>query len=284
MGVAAAVCGATAFLAVRRLEADLGEQTHQSVAASALKGAQAITRGRLEGAGVISLQHSFQFPNASDWPFAFMKGFVKIANKLSLVEDSMPSGVGVILQLEQILDFEKFAQEAYQTNGYPDRAGVSDFGFGMWAFDKSDTRRYPDGRVHDINGTISSLVDSKYNVAAPLLQNSNLSSTSLMFNLYSENVRRNALDLTLDCAAEANINAEAEIPMCSLFSEMITLISKSGPAALLLIPVFPINDPTAIVAVAVATLDFADVLTDTVPDYVDGLYYFLSSESKTFTL
>jgi hypothetical protein len=53
MIAAAVICGSVVFTRVQQLELELAEQSFYSVAASAIKGAQAITRRKIQGNDII---------------------------------------------------------------------------------------------------------------------------------------------------------------------------------------------------------------------------------------
>lgn len=59
--------------------------------------------------------------------------------------------------------------------------------------------------------------------------------------------------------------------------------TKPGPAALLYLPIYPENDPTNTVGIAASSIHFQDVLTNVVPDYVDGLTCVVSTDTTAYT-
>jgi signal transduction histidine kinase/ActR/RegA family two-component response regulator len=58
---------------------------------------------------------------------------------------------------------------------------------------------------------------------------------------------------------------------------------KPGPASLLFQPIFPKNDPNTFVGFATTSIHWADVLTNVVPDYVNGLTCVVSTETVAYT-
>jgi hypothetical protein len=277
MAFAAAVCGTAAYLTVKSLETDLGVQTYLSVASSALKGAQAITRRKFQACAVFASQHEYAFPNASQWPFVFLPGFQNAGTDLALLSNSVALLANYIVRPEEASEFEDFAQQAYRDHGYPNDTGISGFGFGIWAKPGPSN-----DRIHDISGNTT--FTSQRHILAPILQISNHSLlNALMFNSYSEESRAMSIGSLLDCAEAASAVNPRDRPKCGVVTDFVELITTPGPASILYLPIFPANDPTAAVGLISASIRWWEVLTEIVPDYVDGLYCVISTRSKTYT-
>jgi signal transduction histidine kinase len=320
MGVAVAVCGSIAFVVVRRLENDMASQTFESVANSALKGAQAITLRKVQAGSVLASLHSHAFPNASQWPFVSLPGFADTAKQLDYISNSLGFFFSPIVQPNQATEFEAFAQQVYTDNGYPNGSGVSAFGFGIWARRGSGGDEITaDNRTHDTSGNKS--YSSKYALLVPAFQTSDSSSSSaLMYNSFSDPLRGRTIGRILDCAAAANANSSTTTfttrhPSCGVVSEFTELILKPGKqAAILYLPIFPVNDPTTVVGLISTSLLWEEVLTNVgalpvytkrfsvclatlihshsprswstkraVPDYVNGLVCVVSTSQKNHT-
>jgi hypothetical protein len=282
LAVAAIVCGATAYVVVRNLEIELAEQTYESIASSALKGAQAIARRKFQSCAILALRHEFAFPNASQWPNVALPGFVETGTQLSQLSNSFTFVMNVIVQPEEVPAFEAFARKAYQDEGYPSTAGYSDFGFGIWVVDEK-TSPFPDKRVHDTSGN-TTRDDAKHKILAPVLQISSAASfLALLYNPYPDPPRGTAIDSMLDCAAAAARTQPDVKPHCAVITDFLELINIPGPAAVLYQPIFPQNDATTVVGMTSASIHWSDVLTEIVPDYVDGLYCVVSTIEKEYT-
>lgn len=277
---ATAVCSATVFLIIRKLEVDLGEQTFKSVATSALKGAQAISQRKVTVLRSMATAHAHIFPNASQWPFVAMPGFSEVVGLLANISSSVTAGVQVILKPDQVPDFEVFAAQTFEDLDYPESAGVSDFGFGVYAQDPSTN--YPDGKIHDSDRNDS--IPPKNDIVVPIFQFSDKYSKTILYNAYSESMRQDAIDSMLDCASNPQNLSSA--PSCGLVTDFVVLLRRPGPAALFYMPIFPKNDPTILVGMMLTATHWVEVLTDVVPDYVDGLFCVISSpqSAKTFVI
>lgn len=286
---ATAVCSATVFSVIRRLQVDLGEQNFLSVANSALKGAQAISRRKVIALQSLAETHAHTFPNASQWPFVAMPGYSEAARLLANISSSVTIGTQVILRPDQVSDFEDFAAQTYRNRGYSESAGMSEFGFGMFRNDPQNSNT-SDGRIHDVYR--NDALPTKHNVSVPIFQCSDKNSKILLFNAYSEKFRRNAIDSMLDCASSSsssqqNLSRSAEPPSsCGRITDFVELVSRPGPAAVIFQPICPKNDPTIIVGFVATTTHWVEMLTDVVPDYVDGLFCVIATpqSAKTFVI
>jgi signal transduction histidine kinase len=274
---AAAVCGAVAYREVRGLENDVGAQTFESVAASALQGAKAKTQRSVQGADLMASYLSFAFPNASMWPLVALDGYIQTAGKAAQLLSATTFTLDMIVRPDEATEFENFAAKVYKEQGYAKGAGVNDFGFGIWA--KDGDSPYPDGKIHDISGNTT--YGSKHSIMVPILQHNIRNAESLMYNAHSDVFRGNAIDSMLDCAHAASLTSVESL--CGALTEFVELFAIPGPAALVYQPIYPVNDPTTIVAAVSISINWEVFFTNIVPDYVDGLYCVISSDTKSYT-
>lgn len=106
-------------------------------------------------------------------------------------------------------------------------------------------------------------------------------STSLLYNLYSEQDRGIHVDSMNACAKAHNDTTSS--PSCAVFTDMLELKIKPGPAGLLFQPIFPANYPSEFVGFATTSLHWEEALTNIVPDYVNGLTCVVSTATASFT-
>lgn len=167
----------------------------------------------------------------------------------------------------------------YKTHGYPETAGYSGLGFGIWSSD-NETSPYDDGRVHDVNGTVSP--QSNRNILIPLYQHNLLTANSIMANLHSLPAQGNALTRILDCADE-HASEDTPAPPCGFITDFTQLIRRPGPACMIFEPIYPMNDQTEVVGFTGTTMYLDEVLVNVVPDYVKGLYVVFSTDTAAHT-
>ena len=276
---AAAVCGFVAFRVIRNLEQEVGAQTYESVANSALTTAQEISLRKIQGGDIMATILSYAFPYKEAWPFVALDGYEVIAGKVANMSSSSSQIVAAVVTPEQREDFETFAQNIYTTHGYPETAGYSDFGFGIWTED-NETSPYDDGRVHDVNGTVSPQSDR--NILIPLYQHNLLTANSIMANLHSIPAQGHALARILDCADE-HASLDSPSPACGFITDFTQLIRRPGPACIIFKPIYPMNDQTVVVGFTGTSMYLDEVLVNVVPDYVRGLYVVFSTDTAAHT-
>ncbi len=87
---------------------------------------------------------------------------------------------------------------------------------------------------------------------------------------------------SMNACVKAHNDTESS-PKCAVVTDMLELKIKPGPAGLLFQPIFPANDPTEFVGFATTSLHWEEVITNTVPDYVNGLTCVVSTATASYT-
>jgi len=280
MVVAAAICGAVAYTVTFHLELDSAHQTYESLSSTALEQAQAIAKRKQQGGKVLSTVLGYAFPDADQWPFVGLSGYHVIATEVAKQSSTRGHGFATLVRPDQVGQFEQHARELFEREGYPDTAGVSDFGFGLYGND--DSYGYEDGRFHDTTGNTT--WNSPRTVLAPFLQHKNAVTNPdlLLMNLHHEEFRGLVLDNIMDCSDEAAAraarndtvrdgSAAASTPSCGVVTDFTEIFVQPGPAAVFFHPIYPVSDPTTVVGFIGTSIVWEEVLKHTVPDYVGGL-------------
>jgi len=279
---AIAICSTLAYTQLQSTEENVGIQTYQSIALSATRGAVKITERKLQGSEVMATLMSELFPNATDWPFVTLDGYIPISGKVASLSSSGTQAFMVILDnYTQAPAFEEHMKEVYRRQGRPDTAGYSEFGYGIWKKDGNATKAYPDGRIHDTDG--SNTWGGTRNKMAILTMHNVAGASSLLLNLYPLKSRGIHIESMFDCVDAHSKFLAKTSPKCPVVTDMLTLIIKPGPAGLLFQPIFPKNDPTNFVGFATTSLHWDEVLTDVVPSYVNGLTCVVSTQTSAYT-
>ena len=288
--VAAIVCGYVSYTVIHGLEDDVAIQTYESVATSALVGAQAITARKVQGGHVMASILSYAFPSAEQWPFIYLDGYAETSSEIAQLASSTSLALIMLVKPNEAKEFEVFAEKTYNENGYAETAGRSEFGFGIYAVDhgiegQNIASNYSDGRYPDTSGI--NPWGGQNEILAPIYLHNIKNAKSLMFNVYSEAFRTTVLDSMIDCAEKGKIENKTK-PSCGVVTDWVKLVVRPGPASVLYQPIFPVNDPSTMVAFTGTSIHWEEVLTNTVPDYVDGLHCVISSGtgsgSQTFIL
>ena len=194
--------GVVTYSVLTEMEFNTAEKTFESIAASALEQAEAIALRKQQGADSLSSALSFAFPSADQWPFVGLRGYTQLATKVALLSASAGHGFMAIVPTEQTEAFEAHAKELYKEFNYPEVAGQSDFGFGIYGIDP--TAGYEDKHFHDISGNPATW-DNKYNITVPFLQHKNTFDDPglLMRNLHQFELRGALMENIMECGKQA---------------------------------------------------------------------------------
>jgi len=153
---AAGVCAAFSYLSLRNTEREVGIQTYESIAVSALTGARATTQRKIQGSDVMAAVLSYSVPDKASWPMIALDGYIPIASKVAALSSSTTQSLMVFVDPDDSEEWEAHTKQVYIDQGRPENAGVSDFGFGVWKTDEESS--YADQRVHDVSGEVSRVV------------------------------------------------------------------------------------------------------------------------------
>lgn len=276
---AALCCGLVAYFVIKGLETKVGTETFSSIAKSAAEGARAITERKVQGGNIMSTVLAYTFPNASAWPLVALPGYSQIAAQIVKQSDSTSQGILMLLEADQIPQFEAHAAQVYRDQDYAETAGWKNDTNGNTFFGiyKKDV----DGAIHRDTDGITSWGSPNDGMLVPILQHKNTGTRSLLYNVHSEEFRGVAIDSILACAEKAMENNTS--PNCGVVTDFIELIRRPGPAALLYQPIFPVNDPFTPVGLVGTSMNWVEVLERVVPDNVKGLYCVISTDTATQT-
>jgi hypothetical protein len=230
---ASAICATLAYTQLQGTEENVGIQTYFSIALSATKGAKSITERKFQGSEVMSTLLSQILPDASNWPFIEVDGYIQIAEKVATLSSSTTQSLMVILDPADARLWENHTMEVYKTQERPEGTGYSDFGFGIWKPDKAENKTNEDGRLHDITGENN--WEGKRDIMAVLMMHNIPAASSHLLNLYSRKDRGSHIDSISDCV-EANEDT-TKSPSCPAVTDMLELVvrlSSIGSRALLM--------------------------------------------------
>lgn len=233
---AAAVCGYAAYVVMRGFETDLGEQNYESIAASALDGAQALAIRKLSGAEVISSVISNAFPDAEQWPMVALSGFPQIFDDIGKSSTAL-HGVLTIVNPGQVAQFNDFAYDVYEREGLLEYgAGQHSQGFGIWKL--TGETKVP----VDVNNTI---YDDEHNFFTPALQGPNAFAGYFgMHDIHASNDNEEYIESVVDCSRQ---HVETQQNACVTMAAFSRTVQWEGPSSWYFTPVYPRNDTTTIV-------------------------------------
>lgn len=273
--------GVLVFNVTRSMEENTAAHTYESIAASALADAQHIALQKQQGAEALATALSFSFPDASTWPMVGMYGYTQLAQKVSKLSGSVGHGFMAIVKPEEVEEFEAHAKKMYQDFGYPENAGYSDFGFGIYGMDKKSG--YEDRRFHDHSGNTT--WGSTYSIMTPFLQHKNTfdKPTLLMRNLHQFELRGKLIDEMISCGEAVDPSSSPEFPSCKAITDFTEIFVLPGPSAVYFTPIYPANDHTTTVGFIGASVNWQETLTNIFPSFVDGIDCVISNGKQSYT-
>jgi hypothetical protein len=154
--------------------------------------------------------------------------------------------------------FEAFAYDFFDREGYS-HLGNQSFGRGIYS--KNGTEEF-----HDLDGHSYGRND----ILTPVLQIGNLATNTraVLFNLYSQEKRIDAIDDMIDC-----FHSGVDRRTCSAITDVIWLVQdpEFRPAVLVVHPIAPKHNPHNISALVYTVHNWDTIISYSVPSYVTGL-------------
>ncbi|CAB9496965.1 Sensor protein kinase WalK (Fragment) [Seminavis robusta] len=276
---------------IRDLQLEIGRQTYESIATSALNSAKAITRRKIAAGDVVESIMSNAFPDANQWPMVALNGYYSTANEVanlaSDVNTSMQIGLLVLVEPgEEAYAFEEHAKQYYKDQGYPEDAGTTAAGFGIRRRDETSKTGYTLDRTGENN-----TYGSTNKVLVPVLDHSTWKSPMLM---YDTHVSSTAIDSIIDCSrrhnedplsASLSVHSHYGLPCSKPTCSVVTGFRTRGEDLISLIykPIYANgrHNETKLVGMIGLSVNFKDVLHSVIPDYFDGIHAVISTHSMS---
>lgn len=225
---------------------------------------------------------SHAFPDAEPWPFVSVPGYIDIVS--NIVPTSLSWGLNfapLVQPGEQAETWEAYAQDEYHKFfGNASTAGMSSFGFGMWATGTDvDT---PDHRFHETSGETP--WGSPHKVLVPKMHHTIYESPYLMFQTHYPEPHGRAIDSVIECSQKRALSANPNEINCGTISQLTLSNAKHlGPGGLVVMPIYPANDPTTLTGFIVGFLHWREVMEDIFANGVFGVDCILSAAGKSYT-
>ena len=169
-------------------EDNLAETQFESLTERALVEAEAISHRRRWSGVVMASVAGQLFPDAAQWPYVDFVGFETLVQALLDTSSGPDMGFAPLLTdpVNQGPLFEEHAYQVYRKLGFPEKAGNSSFGFGIWA-QQGPNGTAKDKRYHDTTGETK--YGSPYTIMTPLFRTDEGVHPVLLFNTNSGRCR-----------------------------------------------------------------------------------------------
>eukprot|EP00602_Paraphysomonas_sp_CaronLab_P002944 CAMPEP_0185031032 /NCGR_PEP_ID=MMETSP1103-20130426/18263_1 /TAXON_ID=36769 /ORGANISM="Paraphysomonas bandaiensis, Strain Caron Lab Isolate" /LENGTH=768 /DNA_ID=CAMNT_0027566387 /DNA_START=468 /DNA_END=2774 /DNA_ORIENTATION=- len=201
-----------------------------------------------------------------------MGSFLNITDPLIEMANMRSMAYTPILTPDQVESYETFAYNFYEEQGYG-HLGINEFGKGIYSRNATTFEIY-----HDTEGSN----EGKYKILCPVVQIGNLATNhrAVMFNIYSQIYRINAVDFMIDC-----FHAGGRGETCTSITDIIHLVQDPvfRPAVLIIHPVTPSNDKDNLVGFTYTVHNWDTILENAIPDYVSGMDAVLSTAIDDYT-
>eukprot|EP00597_Dinobryon_sp_UTEXLB2267_P013059 CAMPEP_0170121920 /NCGR_PEP_ID=MMETSP0020_2-20130122/16266_1 /TAXON_ID=98059 /ORGANISM="Dinobryon sp., Strain UTEXLB2267" /LENGTH=807 /DNA_ID=CAMNT_0010352549 /DNA_START=341 /DNA_END=2764 /DNA_ORIENTATION=- len=201
-----------------------------------------------------------------------MNAYYKVVNpllKIGLLRDM--GTVPLLYPPHNVQGFEAYAYKFIaDTKYYPPKTGVSKFGKGIFA-------KYPNGTsYHDKTGKTKF---SPFQILTPVFEIIDIGSLSaVMYNLHSEINRAKTIDIVINAWLRGEYNRSAVTPLIQLVQD-----PTNRPASLMVYPVAPPTNLTALVGFIRIVQNWDTVLSQAIPSKAKGIDFVISDSVKQYT-
>ncbi|KAJ1391153.1 hypothetical protein B484DRAFT_473445, partial [Ochromonadaceae sp. CCMP2298] len=199
-------------------------------------------------------------PTTAHWPNCSMGPLVSYLNITDPIIETINArsiAFSLIITAAHVSEFEAFAYDFFESNGYPDLGITEDIrGISSVNYSSEDLHRFHDTEGYQEGGA---------KVLTPVLQIGNLDTNkpAVMFNLYSQAARVFAIDHMIDCFAAGGTE-------CTSITDIVHLVQGPvlRPAVLILHPVTPYHDKGNLTGLTYIVQKWDTVFEGVLPDIV----------------
>lgn len=270
------------YTLLRRTEESFAKSQFQSIARRALTDCEGVvTRKRLSMESMTAVM-SQTFHNASEWPFVIVKGYETIVDVLSRSGSHDNMGFAPIVQAgEEQSNWEDFAYDYFDTrisnHGWPNTTGMNKFGKGIWRMKKTEngTVRVPD----------NDKVTLERGILTPIIQCcvDNPGDPILLFNLYSERVRRETMNGIIECSktmrqsiGQAQENLHESCWAMTEFVRIIRFNQVQASSSIMFAPIYPADAPWEVSGFILSPLVWYEIFENVFSEVIQGVHCVLT--------
>jgi len=295
MIILCALLGYLAYNLLHEQELKLARTQFESIANRAMIQAKDDLRSRVWAGVTLANSVAELYPDADQWPYIEWQGFETAAR--NILETSHGEDVGFVpfVDPNNLTEFENFTQNLYETIGFPNNTAVKEWGFGVWARNKSVD---PIEIYHDT--TAETPYESPYHVIAPIMRTDEGFHKVLLFNVHSQAFTGNAIDSILACSERRRETYQAEIDaekdslngryptmppnQCGAFTDIFNNRKLGGRWTVgNFNPIYPRNDPLKIVGYIPCMTPLDNLLQNMFPSKVTGIDAVFETGTRTIS-
>ena len=271
--VGAIVCGYFAYILLYNQEENLLNDQYQSLSSQLQHSEFDAIDAQIQSMKLMEHLFKYPCPDVTNWPNCSipMRTFDNMTYDLVPLTGTRAIEMTPLLTASQAIGFESYALNYYKSEGYPNLGTTKNGAKGIYA--KSGGIPY-----HDLTVTPA---NSKYKILVPVFLIGELKSSTAaaLYNLYSDSTRAASINHVLDCSYSTGGS-------CGAITDVIQLVQDGSiqtPAALLNYPIRALNQPNIIVGIISTVINWDTTLSNSIPDYVNGLIVVLDSSTHKYT-
>jgi hypothetical protein len=240
-------------------EEKLGMTQFESISQRALLQAKGSLVSRRWAGVTLAQMIGEMYPNVDQWPYIEWQGFETVVNGMLKTSQGEDMGFVPFVKPENLTEFEAFAKAVYKKMRFPSNTAVKDWGFGVWARNKTgDTVQL----YHDTTGWTP--YGSPYDILAPIFRTDEGFHNILLFNIHSQKTTGQEIDRMLICSERRKAKYEAQVAaervalngtaypsfppnQCGVITDVFLNIKLGGRYTVgNFNPVYPKNDPLTV--------------------------------------
>ena len=228
-----------------------------------------------DGHTVSNFQSAY-YPHASEWPYAYINGFISVTEKLKAASTTFGGAyVLPIVYPENVSTFENYMKKMYaEDKSIPNDAAMHDFGFGISASNLTNGEIY-----HDIggDGSVSGRGTGKNAFLAPIAAYvDQYDQDHYLRSVYTDlPMVTKGIDGVYSCLQDGNTSCQAILEPDS---------TGPLPGTIIVTPIMPRNDPNDTVGFVVTSFTWTVLLEEGVTILSNDMFMvFSTSDSDQFT-
>jgi hypothetical protein len=272
---AASLCGYGSYSLISQYERRLLNAEYYSVTSQFEGSVRKTMQYSIRRLKTLSVVMSTECPTEAHFPNCSypMDPFLNLSMPLVESGDMRVLSYSPIIASDQVDEFEAFAYSFYESEGYPGLGQSRGFK-GISAVNATTGLAF-----HDTAG----FQHGGHKILTPVLQAAPIESNrpAILFNLYSQQTRVNAIDFMLDCYKEKQNEEE-----CTSITDIIYLVQDPvfRPAVLILQPVAPRYSLTGNARGLLSSVyNWDTLLTSALPSFVSGIDIVLEGNGNFYT-
>jgi hypothetical protein len=241
----------------------------------------------------MSVTYGHVFPNVGQWPNVAWKGFQPTAALLSNISSVGGMGILPLVRSSQIVSYQDFISRYYDTDPYCNRSTYMnpDYPYGeIWNINGSSDFPF---QLTARNASADSVALPREEIFTPLSQytfSSLISPHKVNYDLHGDGFYTRTIEMIINCTEEHEYDVAST--SCGTLSpafpvpfptQQIPEPEVDDMVAVLLHPIFPADNQSALVGFAAGTFSWKALLTNVIPADVSDIECVIEADGSVFS-